>query len=261
MTQIRRALVTGASSGIGYALSLRLAARGIEVWVSARRTELLDRLVAEITAKGGKAHALALDVSRGDETVARLAQLDSESGGIDLVVANAGIGGESGGASALGSTWESSRDMIAINLIGAMATVAPFIKPMVARGHGQIVGVSSISARALMPRGEHYGASKAGMSFYLRALDIELRPLGVPVTVVEPGFMVTPMSDQLTDPQPFRVSLARSVQLIERAIDRRARLSRFPWQLHWATAFANFLPWFLYAPMMRAVTKPRPAKR
>lgn len=254
---IRRALVTGASSGIGYALSLRLAARGIEVWVSARRTELLDKLVTEITAAGGKAHALALDVSRGDETAARLALLDSECGGIDLVVANAGIGGERGGATMVDSEWGHVRDMLAINLLGTAATVTPFVKPMVARGHGQIVGVSSLAARSLMARGQHYGASKSGMSFFLRALDIELRPLGVPVTVVEPGFMATPMSDQLTDPQPFRVSLARSVQIIELAIERRARLVRFPWQLHWLTAFSNLLPHFLYAPMIRAVTKPK----
>lgn len=254
---IRRALVTGASSGIGYALSLRLAQRGIEVWVSARRADLLDTLVAEITAAGGKAHALMLDVAKGDETAARLAKLDEDSGGIDLVVANAGVGGERGGAPMIDSTWAEVRDMLTINMLGAAATVTPFIKPMVARRHGQIVGVSSLSARSLMPRGEHYGASKAGMSFFLRALDVELRPLGVPVTVIEPGFMVTPMSDTLTDPQPFRLSLARSVQLIERAIDRQTRLVRFPWQLHWLTAFSNALPYFIYAPLMRVVTKPK----
>jgi short-subunit dehydrogenase len=256
---IRRALVTGASSGIGYALSLRLAARGIEVWVSARRAALLDKLVAEITAAGGKAHALTLDVSRGDETAQRLAGLDAECGGIDLVVANAGVGGERGGRTMAESNWEDTRDMLTINLLGTVATVSPFIKPMVARGHGHIVGISSLSARSLMPRGQHYGASKAGMSFFLRALDIELRPLGVPVTVVEPGFMVTPMSDSMDarDPQPFRLSLARAVRLIERAIDRQARLIRFPWQLHALTGFANLLPFFLYAPIMRRATRPR----
>src|SRR5687768_8282237 len=84
-----RALVTGASGGIGAALAARLAARGVETWLAARRLPELEAQVARIGAAGGRAHALALDVSDVDATYARLARLDAESGGIDLVVANA----------------------------------------------------------------------------------------------------------------------------------------------------------------------------
>src|ERR1035437_9067877 len=90
----QRALITGASSGIGYWLAKRLAARGYEIWVVARRLELLQSLVAEIAASGGKAHVLALDVSQHDSVQERLAKLDVETGGMDLVIANAGLGGE-----------------------------------------------------------------------------------------------------------------------------------------------------------------------
>src|SRR6185437_15058759 len=119
MSDTQKALVTGASSGIGYALCKRLASRGVEVWVSARRAELLEKLVGEINAAGGKAHALALDVSRYDETHDKLLQLDRDSGGIDLVVANAGLGGERGARSVVETGWAEVRDLFQVNLLGA----------------------------------------------------------------------------------------------------------------------------------------------
>ena len=257
-TVTRKALVTGASSGIGYALTKRLAQSGYEVWAAARRRDALDKLVAEIQAAGGKAHALALDVAKADETHDRLALLDHEVGGIDLVVANAGLGGERGAATVLETDWAATRDLFQVNLLGAAATLVPFVRPMVARGKGHLVGVSSIAARLPIPRGAPYGASKAGLTFLLESMDVELRPLGVPVTVVEPGFVRTPMSDQLeNDPKPFLVEVADAAEIIEAGIARQARMIRFPWILGALSSSTNALPRALSAPIILAATKPR----
>src|SRR4051812_41817989 len=142
-TRTTRALITGASSGIGAALARRMAARGVEVWLAARRRELLDEGVAAITAAGGKAHALILDVARADETYATLGQLDDEIGGFDVVVANAGLAGDRTDQALHECSWEDIRDVLHTNVIGAVATLAPFIPRMVKRGAGQLVGVSS----------------------------------------------------------------------------------------------------------------------
>src|SRR5262249_30303918 len=91
-----RALITGASSGIGLHVARQIAARGIEVWLAARRADVLALEVEAIRASGGRAHALTLDIANVDETVERLAKLDAEVGGIDLVVANAGLSGARG---------------------------------------------------------------------------------------------------------------------------------------------------------------------
>jgi len=250
-----RALVTGASSGIGAALAQRLAARGIEVWIAARRQALLEELKAAIGATGGKAHVLVLDVARVDETAQRLAALDQETGGIDLVVANAGLGGKAAAQRASRTPWEDVRDLLQTNLLGAAATIVPFIAPMVARGHGQLVGISSLAGDVPAPRGSAYGASKAGLTHFLRAIDVELRPLGVAVTAVLPGFVKTPMtSDLRRDQMPFLVQLPRAVELIDRAIERRARLVRFPWMMGALARATRALPYAVTDPLVRRAT-------
>src|SRR5256885_4687898 len=119
----KRALVTGASSGMGLHLSKRLAARGIEVWLAARRKELLDEAVAEIERAGGRAHAMVLDIAQADETVEKLARLDEETGGIDLVVSNAGLAGARGAIPLPECTWADVRDVLHTNLIGNAAVL------------------------------------------------------------------------------------------------------------------------------------------
>jgi short-subunit dehydrogenase len=244
----KRALVTGASSGIGAALARRFASRGIEVWLAARRLEGLEGEVARIHEAGGRAHAIALDVADADATYARLVKLDEETGGIDLVVANAGLGRAGGLA---GSSWEDQRVQLLTNLVGATATLSAFAPRMVARGHGQLVGISSIAAELPNPRGAVYGATKAGLSYLLESADLELRPRGVAVTCVHPGFVRTPAHDKTTHPLPFIVDTERAAEIIDRGIERRVRLVRFPWILSFISRFTAAMPRWLMAPLIR----------
>jgi len=226
----KRALITGASSGIGLHLARRLAKRGIEVWLAARRVELLTQEVDAINAAGGRAHAIVLDIADVDATVEKLAALDNEVGGFDLVVANAGMAGKRGAIPLPECTWPDVRDMLHTNLIGSVATIYPFVKPMVARGKGHLVAVSSISADCPIARGAPYGASKRGLSFFLESADLELRAKGVAVTIVHPGFTKTAATDELQGlaPMPFMVPVERAAKIIERGIDRKSRMVRFP---------------------------------
>ncbi|MBI3270503.1 MAG: SDR family NAD(P)-dependent oxidoreductase [Planctomycetes bacterium] len=246
-----RALVTGASSGIGAALARRLAARGLEVWLAGRRKDLLDDEVAKIQGAGGRAHAFVLDVSQPDETVKRLVALDEESGGLDLVVANAGIGGSRGAKPLSACGWEDVRDFFVVNLLGATASLVPFIPRMLARGHGHLVGVSSVAADCPSPRYPPYGASKAGLTYFLEAADMELRPRGVAVTVVHPGFVRTPMTSDLKESLPFIVEVDDAARLIDNGIRRRVRFLRFPWATGAMARLGNSLPRALSAPLLR----------
>jgi short-subunit dehydrogenase len=251
MEKPRRALVTGASSGIGAALARRLAARGVEVWLAARRADALEAEVAAITKAGGRAHVLVLDVSDHAATASRLALLDEETGGIDLVVANAG----GGKAELLAHTrWTDVRATFELNLVGGANTLMAFIPGMLARGHGQLVGISSIAAELPNPRGASYGAAKAGFTYFLESADMELRPRGIPVTIVHPGFVRTPAHDKTTFPLPFIVELERAAEIIDRGIARGARLVRFPWILSFVSRFTAWLPRAIMAPLIRRAT-------
>jgi short-subunit dehydrogenase len=235
-----------------------LAARGIEVWLAARRADALAAEVEKIRAAGGQAHALVLDVADVDATYNRLAALDDEVGGIDLVVANAGIGGKRGGQQLAHSTWPDVKDFIHVNFLGAAATLSPFIPRMVKRGNGHLVGVSSLGADMPFHRNGAYGSSKAGLTFFLECADIELRPQGVDVTIVHPGFVHTPMSAELTDPKPFLMSEEKAVDIIDRGLRRRARMVRFPWILGAVSRVSAALPRALMSPLIRAATSERP---
>jgi short-subunit dehydrogenase len=221
-----RALVTGASSGIGAALARRLAARGLEVWLAARRLERLQAEVEAIRAAGGAAHAIALDASRPAETAAAVEGLDAEVGGLDLVVANAGVGGR--GRVASQTTWLDVEQVFATNFLGALATLLPLVPRMIERGRGHLVGVSSIAAEQPLPRAPEYAASKAALSFYLECLQGELPGKGVDVTIVHPGFVKSELTAKNRFPMPFLLETDEAARVIDAAIARRARRVRFP---------------------------------
>jgi short-subunit dehydrogenase len=250
-------LITGASSGIGAALARRLAARGVEVWLAARRVDLLDAEVAAIRAAGGRAHALLLDVSDADATFERLARLDRETGGIDLVIANAGVAGLPAALPFARAAWQNTAEILRVNLCGAIASLAAFVPGMLERGHGHLVGISSVAALLPNPRTPVYGASKAGLSFLLRSIDMELRPRGIAVTRVEPGFVRTPAADGVREPMPFILETDAAVAIIDRALERRRRLVRFPWQWTLLLRCVASLPVVLSGPLLRRLSVER----
>lgn len=255
-----RALITGASSGLGAALARRLAARGIEVFLLARRVERLAELASAIRSAGGRAHVLALDLSQSELVFERLSALDREVG-IDLVVANGALAGPAAGIALTRASFANSSQILNTNLLGATATLSAFIPGMLERGHGHLVAVSSISARAPNPRMPVYGAAKAGLSFLLQSIDMELRPRGVAVTLIEPGFMRTEAVEGVHDWMPWMVESDRAAAIIERAIERRARLVRFPWPLVWLLRLGALLPAALVAPLTRMLVAERQAPR
>jgi short-subunit dehydrogenase len=241
----QKALVTGASGGLGAAVAKKLAARGVEVWLAARRRPELETVAREIHEAGGRAHVLTLDLAQCDATAAAVERLDAEVGGIDLLIANAAIAGATAARPISRSTWQDVNRIIQTNLAGNLATVMPLVPKMLERGRGHIVGISSLAALSPNPRTVPYGASKAGLSYFLTAMGMELRPLGVFVTVVEPGFMRTPAAEGITEPMPFMVEVDRAAMLIDRAVQKKTRTLRFPL----AMSTLQRLPGLLPAPM------------
>ncbi|HWV39871.1 MAG TPA: SDR family NAD(P)-dependent oxidoreductase [Vulgatibacter sp.] len=236
---IRTAWISGASSGIGAALAERLAARGVEVILSARRQDALEALAARIRASGGAARVEPLDVSDPVATTEALLRIDDEVSGIDLVVANAGVGG-SRWAGKL--RWEDCAQTLRINVDGAVASLLAVLPRMVERGRGHLVGISSLAGYRGMPASAAYSASKAFLMVFLESLRVDLRDTGVFVTDVRPGFVRTPMTDRNRFHMPFLMQVGDAAERIVAGIERRRQLVTFPWPLAAATRLARIVP-------------------
>lgn len=206
------ALVTGASRGLGRALLGALAVRGARVVGVARGADELHAAVAAIRAAGGDAHAIVADVAAKD-AVARIAgQAAALIGPIDVAIHNASTLGPTPLRLLLDTDCEDLEAVLATNLVGPFRLTKLLAGPMVLRGAGVIVHVSSDAAVAAYPRWGGYGASKAAQDHLARILAAELDGTGVRVLAVDPGEMDTAMHAAAI-PDADRAALAEPAQV------------------------------------------------
>lgn len=235
----QNALITGASSGLGRGLAVWFAKKGTTVYAAARRTAQLEELRAECKDAPGKIVPLELDVSDSDATYARVGKLDAECGGLDLVVANAGIAGET---YAKRPDWPTIHRMIDVNCAGAAATIMGAMPAMIERKKGQVVGVSSLAAFNGLPRMAAYCASKAYLMTFLEGLRCDVGPLGISVCSIHPGFVKTEMTAKNTKKMPFLLEADDAITRMAKAIERQAKVYVFPWQMSLGVSFLSALP-------------------
>lgn len=236
----KNALITGASSGLGRGLAKHFAKAGVRVYAAARRMPELEALKAEV---GDNLVPLKLDVSEGDAVEARVRALDDESGGLDLVIANAGHAVQS---NAKRIHWEPVSSMLKVNVLGAAATLCGALPGMVHRGRGHLVGISSIAALGAQPRLGAYCGSKAFLSTFLAGLRLDCGPLGIKVTTVQPGYVKSELTAKNKAPMPFLMETDDAVELIVKAIEHQAKVVTFPWQLSVGIKTLSSLPRPLY---------------
>lgn len=245
--EIRTALVTGASSGIGAALCRRLAQQGVTVALAARREDALRTLADEITAAGGKALVHPMDVADPAATVAAVQAADDALGGLDLVVANAGIGTSKWSGKL---TWADCADVVAVNVAGATATLCAVLPRMVERRRGHLVGVSSIAGLRGIPKLAAYCGSKAYLSTFLEALRVDLRRTGVRVTDVRPGYVRTPMTAQNAS-MAFVITAEDAAERICKAIHARRSVLTFPLPMAAGARVLKAMPNALFDRLMK----------
>jgi 2-hydroxycyclohexanecarboxyl-CoA dehydrogenase len=183
MTQ-KVALVTGAAAGIGAAICRRFAADGMAVGVLDLKRENAQKVVDEITAAGGKAVALAGDVSNRESVRAALQELRAAFGPVTVVVNNAGITGWIPFEEITDEAWDT---MMAINLRGPFIVIQEALPDMKAAKWGRVINISSSSAQSGTARMAHYSSSKGGVITLTRSLALELSPLGITVNNIPPA--------------------------------------------------------------------------
>jgi NADP-dependent 3-hydroxy acid dehydrogenase YdfG len=197
----RIAVVTGASSGIGYATAKLLAGRGAKVAVLARRGDMLDKLVEEIRAAGGTALALLVDVTDQASIDAAAATVEQTWGPADLVFNNAGVMLPGAIEARDIDQWQHQIDL---NITGAMRVISAFVpqltKAAAAGATVDLINTSSIAAQNIYPYFAVYSASKAYVSHLSRHLRAELGPKNIRVSVIEPGCTSTELQGHFTFP-------------------------------------------------------------
>jgi short-subunit dehydrogenase len=199
---------------------------------------------------GARVHAITFDLRDAAAAIAVLRSVCAQHE-INLVIVNAGVSRElAHGVETHG--WEAAHEVIAVNLDGAIATVAGVLPEMRQRGHGQIALVSSLAAYLALPRTPAYCASKAALKTYGEAMRGWLAPQGIAVNVVLPGFVRTPMNQKFAGAMPLAISAERAAVLIRRGLERNRPRIAFPRRLAWGVRLLSVLPAGLSQRIMRA---------
>jgi len=243
-------MITGASSGIGRGLALELARLGATLGLVARRKEVLDEIITEIGGNqqengGRSANVLAIsgDVQDADSMRAAAEQLRAQFGKIDVLIANAGVGGNDDPTRLDAAKFA---NVINTNVIGVSNSVAAVIPEMVKRGRGQLVVISSLAAYRGLPKSAAYCASKAAVSAMFESFRLDLKPRGVDVTIIHPGFIKTPLTAGRQAKLPWVLELEPAVKKMVNAIEKRKKSYAFPWPLATIVRSGMVMPIAMY---------------
>lgn len=242
------AWVTGASSGIGEALTRKLVAQGWKVAISSRSAEKLEKLASEALDQIIPA---PVDISDADAVEAVVVKLEAEHGPIAQAVLNAGIYITIDAANPKFDDYAKTFD---VNLKGTAACITALTPRMSKRRSGQIAIVSSATAFGGMPTASAYGATKAALVNMAECLRIELHRYGVLIQCVTPGFVETPAQDDNEFPKPFMVSADTAADRIAKGLKSDRFEVTFPRRFTWMLKLIYALPRSWHIPLVRKQT-------
>lgn len=235
--------LTGASSGIGAALARRFAGMGARLGLLAHNEEKLKSFAASLPQADIHA-SYAVDVTDRDAVIAAAHDFERFCGGTDIVIANAGI--------SIGVKTEFYEDLsvmervYATNVLAMAATFHGFIAPMRQRGCGQFVGIASVAGIRGLPGSEAYCSSKAAAISYLESLRNDVRPYGIRVTTISPGFVATPLTAKNPYKMPFILTAEEFARRAVPTILSGTSYRTIPWQMGVLAKILRILPNWLF---------------
>ena len=243
--------ITGASSGIGQALAQKYAEEQKTLFLCGRNKERLTRVANTCRQKGAIVHTFLFDVRDPQETAQAVSQADAIAP-IDLLIANAGV---SAGVLGMDETPVSSRAIFETNIFGVINTVLPMAERMKARKKGQIAIVSSLSGYRGMSSCPAYSASKACVKAWGEALWGTLRPYGIYVTTICPGFIETPLTDKNQFKMPFLMKAEKAAAIIVKRLQKHPPIIAFPWMMVFGAWLGGMLPARFVLPILGRLPK------
>jgi short-subunit dehydrogenase len=235
--------VTGASSGIGEALTVELVKRGAKVAITARRGEVLESLRQSLGDRAGQVACFAGDVRNLDEMKRMVAEIEARFGPIDIAIPNAGTH-----TFTVPEEFNSKEylDLMELNFGGMLHCIEAVLPGMIRRRQGAIAPVASLAGYRGLPRAAAYGASKSAMIHFLESIRFHLVRKGITISIVNPGFVKTPLTDKNDFRMPFLVDAVQAARIICDGIERGKREIAFPFPFNWVLKVARMLPAPLY---------------
>lgn len=235
----RVVVITGASSGIGDALARVLATEGCRLGLVARRSDRLHALAAILKRAGTTVEWLPCDVEDRSQVRDVVGILAERLGPVDVMIANAGVFRKTPADTLDVSGCEL---MVRVNLLGLMYAWAAVLPGMLERKNGHLVAISSLASYKGLPGSAGYCATKAAVNAYAESLRLDLRPRGVQVTTVCPGFVRSEMTAVNRYRMPGLLEADQAARLIVRALARRRAVYNFPWRTTLLVKAARWLP-------------------
>lgn len=233
-------LITGASSGLGWAITEALAPYGVHFGLLSRREDKMRELTEKLRDSGSSFWLRACDVRDRQAVEQAVRDFHAEAGRLDVAWINSGVGSDS---SYRKWDWEQVEAMLDTNLKGAIYTTRACVEHMAPQGHGAIVGVASAASMRGLPRHGIYSLTKIGLAYFLESLAAELPQ--IQVTIIHPGYVDTPINAG----NPYRYWLMqpeRAAQLMITAVAKRKPVYIFPWQMRLLYHLVRLVPSGLY---------------
>jgi short-subunit dehydrogenase len=245
----RTAWITGASSGIGRALAIALAARGVKVAASARSA---DRL-AELASAHPGIVPLPLDVTDLSAMRQAARSVATTLGGLDLAVLSAGIWEPMGAHTFSAAT---AARCMAVNYQGVVNGIEAALAPMLACGAGQLALIASVAGYRGVPRTLAYGPTKAALINLSEGLRDDLAEQGITISLINPGYVATPMTGPRARTLPFCISADAAALTIIRGLEKRKFEIAFPLATALVGKLGRLLPYSLFFWYARSVLSP-----
>ena len=245
------AWVTGASSGIGRAVALRLARDGMAVAASARREDALEDLVREAADLPGAIMAAPCDVTDSAQIAETVRRLEADHGGIELAILNAGVY-MTDRADRLDA--DKFRAQVELNLMGTVDCLTALMPGWIERRRGHLAVVASVAGYSGLPGALAYGATKAALINLCEGLKFDFDRLGLKIQLVSPGFVRTPLTDRNEFPMPFLMEVEDAADRLVDGLKGNAFEITFPRRFAYMLKLLRCLPYRLYFPLIRRGT-------
>jgi len=236
-------LISGASSGIGKAVTERMLKEDCRLILLARRVELLEQFRNKSQTGNNQPLIIKCDVSKKDEVASAFGLIKEKFGKVDVAILNAGAGKN---MTVENYNSKYAEEIFGANIFGIVYWVEQLLPDFIKRKEGVIVGVSSQADNRGFSGSGFYCASKAAASIYLEGLRVELKRYGVKVITVRPGFVKTPMTDQNNFQMPFLMTAEKAAKIIINGIKKEKRIIQFPWQTVFLTKIVGLMPGNIY---------------